>query len=179
MTLDIIYLLILAIAIYSGLRRGLVVAVFSALALVAGLAAAMKLSVLVAGYLKSHMGIPGKWLPLISFVLVFLAVALLVRWAASLLEALVDMAWLGWANKLGAVFLYAALYTAIFSVALFYGTKSNLISPHTFSSSATYGFVKPWGPWVIDGLGKLIPWFKNMFTELEDFFDSISKKLSG
>lgn len=174
MTIDIIFLIILVIAIFKGMRRGLVVAVFSMFALIAGLAAAMKLSVLFAGYLHKSTSISSKWLPVLSFVLVFLAVVLLVRWAATLMETLIDIAWLGWINKLGAVILYAALYTAIFSVVLFYGTGSGFISAHTVASSQTYSFIKPWGPWLMDGLGRFIPWFKNMFTQLETFFGSIS-----
>jgi membrane protein required for colicin V production len=177
MTIDIIFLIILVIAIFKGLRRGLIVAVFSVFALIAGLAAAMKLSVLFAGYLHDSINVSAKWLPVLSFVLVFLAVVLLVRWAASLLETLIKIAWLGWINRLGAVILYAALYTAIFSVLLFYGTKSGFISAHTVSSSQTYTFIRPWGPWLMDGLGRFIPWFKDMFAQLEAFFNRLSQQL--
>jgi membrane protein required for colicin V production len=177
MTIDIIFLILLVIAIFKGMRRGLIVAVFSMLALVAGLAAAMKLSVIFADYLHDSISISAKWLPILSFVLVFLAVVLLVRWVAAMLERLIDIAWLGWINKLGAVILYAALYTAIFSVLLFYGIKSGFISSHSVSSSQTYAFIRPWGPWLMDGLGRFIPWFKDMFTELEAFFNRLSEHL--
>ena len=51
MVIDIILLILLAFAIIKGYRNGFVVAIFSFLAIVIGLAAAMKLSTWVAGWL--------------------------------------------------------------------------------------------------------------------------------
>jgi membrane protein required for colicin V production len=177
MSIDIIFLLILLFAIFKGLQRGLIVAVFSVLALIIGLAAAIKLSVVVAVYLNNSVHVSAKWLPILSFILVFIAVILLVKWTASLLQAAIDFAWLGWINKLGGILLYAAVYTAIFSIILFYGTKSQVITSNTIAASKTYSFIEPWGPAVINGVGKIIPLFKNMFTQLEDFFNHLSQKL--
>jgi membrane protein required for colicin V production len=177
MIIDIIFLIILLIAIFKGLQRGLIVAIFSVFALIAGLAAAMKLSVVVAGYLKDSIHLSAKWLPVISFILVFIIVVLLVRWTASLLQAAINFALLGWINKLGGVLLYAAIYTAIFSVLLFYGTKSGFIANNTITVSKTYNFIEPWGPVLINGVGKIIPFFKDMFTQLEDFFNHLSHQL--
>lgn len=178
MSIDIIFLIILLIAVFKGLQRGLIVAVFSVLALIIGLAAAIKLSVVVAEYLEDSMNVSAKWLPILSFILVFIIVILLVKWIASLLQAAIDFAWLGWINKLGGVLLYAAIYTAIFSVVLFYLTKADVIKPAAIADSKTYSFIEPWGPTLINGVGKIIPLFKNMFSQLEEFFSHVSQKLS-
>ena len=87
------------------------------------------------------------------------------------------MALLGWVNRLGGIIFYAALYIIIFSVFLFYAEKIHLLEPATIQSSQTYSFVQPWGPIVIDNFGKVIPLFKDMFTELETFFDTIGNKI--
>jgi membrane protein required for colicin V production len=178
MPIDVVFLIILLLAIFKGLQRGLIVAVFSVVALIIGLAAAIKLSVVAANYLKASINVSSKWLPVLSFILVFIIVILLVRWTASLLQAAIDFAWLGWINKLGGVLLYAAIYTAIFSVVLFYGTKSGIISTSTIAASRTYNFIAPWGPALINGVGKIIPLFKDMFAQLEDFFNHLSENLS-
>jgi len=73
--------------------------------------------------------------------------------------------------------LYAAIYTIILSVLLFYAIQLRLISGSTLASSITYSFIRPWGPVVIDGFGSLIPFFKGMFTQLEDFFDHLNRSL--
>ena len=68
------------------------------------------------------------------------------------------------------VLLYAAIYTIILSVVLFYVVQLHLIGPRTLSASVTYPFIRPWGRVVIDEFGKLVPWFEGMFIRLEDFF---------
>ena len=87
------------------------------------------------------------------------------------------MALLGWVNRLGGIVFYAALYIIIFSVFLFYADKIHLLKPETIQSSQSYNFVQPWGPVVIDSFGKLIPIFKDMFSDLEAFFGNIGNKI--
>jgi membrane protein required for colicin V production len=82
----------------------------------------------------------------------------------------VDFAWLGWADKLGGILLYVCIYMVVFSVILFYAGNLHLISPAMKSSSVCYSFIQPWGPVSINALGKLIPWFQDMFRQLENFF---------
>ena len=175
--IDIIFAIIMVMAIIKGYRKGLVVAVFSIVAYIIGLAAALKLSTVVAGYLQHNVNVSNKWLPFISFALVFLVVVILVNWAGKLIQETFEMAMLGWLNRIGGVVFYAALYIIIFSIFLFYAEKIHLISDDSFKNSATYSFVKPWGPVVIDGFGNIIPLFKEMFTQLESFFASVSDNL--
>jgi membrane protein required for colicin V production len=49
-----------------------------------------------------------------------------------------------------------------------------LISDETLAHSTSWPLIKPLGPWVIDGFGKLIPAFKNMFNELSSFFAGLA-----
>ena len=176
MLIDIVFLLFMLIALVKGLRQGLVIAVFSMVAFVIGLAAAIKLSDTVAGWLKDSMQVSARWLPVLAFLLVFLAVVLLVRWAAKLIEAALDLAMIGWLNKLAGFLLYAVLYTLVLSVLLFYGVQVHIISDHTIGSSRVYPFIRSWGPVVIDELGKFLPFFRGMFTRLEDFFGRLANR---
>jgi membrane protein required for colicin V production len=57
---------------------------------------------------------------------------------------------------------------------LFYATNLHIISQNAISSSITYNFVEPWGPVVINSIGKIIPLFKNMFSDLENFFSHLA-----
>ena len=178
MLIDIIFAVIMVIAILKGYQKGLIVAVFSIIAFIIGIAAALKLSTAVAGWLKDSTSISAKWLPFISFALVFIIVVLLVRVGAKLIEKTFLVALLGWVNRLGGIIFYAALYIIIFSVFLFYAEKVQLLQPSTITSSQTYSFVQPWGPKVIDGFGKVIPVFKDMFTDLGDFFGALPEKVA-
>lgn len=177
MWIDVLFLILLLLAVFKGLRQGFIIAVVAGLAFIIGLAAAMKLSASLAGYLKDHTAMSARWLPVLAFVLVFLAVVLLVRWVGRLMEAAVDLAMMGWLNKLAGVLLYAAVYTIVLSVLLFYAVHLHLVSDSTLASSRVYPAIRPWGPVVIDGFGSLVPVFKGMFTQLEDFFGHLNKSL--
>ena len=177
MILDIIVAVILILAVIKGYRQGLIVALFSFIALIIGIAAAMKLSVVAAGYIGKAVDISDKWLPIISFAVVFLIAVLLVRLGAKFIQKTVELAMLGWVNRAGGILLYAGLYIIIFSVLLFYADQMNFIKPETKRESVTYSYIQPWGPKLIEGLGKIIPVFKGMFQDLEDFFDNVSKEV--
>ncbi len=177
MIIDILFAVLMVIAVLKGYQKGLIVAVFSIIAFIIGIAAALKLSTVVAGWLKDSTSLSGKWLPFISFALVFLGVVLLVRLGAKLIERTFQAVMLGWANRLGGIVFYAALYIIIFSIFLFYAAQIQLLKPATIASSQTYSFIQPWGPKVIDGFGKVIPIFKDMFTDLSDFFGGVSTDL--
>ena len=172
--IDILFAVIICVAIFKGYRKGLIIAVFSILAFIVGLAAALKLSAAVAAYLQHNISLSGKWLPFISFTLVFIGVVFLVRMGAKLIESTFEMAMLGWINRIGGVLLFAVLYLLIFSVFLFYTDKVHLFEQETLQASKTYPFLQPWGPKIIEGFGKYLPVFKDMFTELSNYFASLS-----
>lgn len=178
MLLDIIYAVIIVFAFYKGYQRGLIVGLFSLVAIIIGIAAAMKLSTVVAGYIGKAVKVSDQWLPVISFVVVFIIVLLLIKLGANIIEKMAESILLGWANKLGGILLYAAIYTIIFSVFLFYAGQINLLKPDTINKSVTYSFVQPWGPKAIDSFGYIIPIFKDLFGELETFFGGVAKGIS-
>jgi membrane protein required for colicin V production len=178
MLVDILYVLAISFAIWHGWQRGLILGVFSLVAIIIGLAAALKLSAAVAGWIGQSVNVSQEWLPFISFILVFILVVLLIRLAAKAIEKSVQTVLLGWANKLGGIVFYAAVYTLVFSVLLFYAEQMKFLQPETVQQSVTYKYVQPWGPKVIDGFGDVIPFFKNLFEQLQLFFDEVAKKIS-
>jgi membrane protein required for colicin V production len=178
MLIDLVFVALLVMAGIKGFQRGLIIAVFSVVAFIVGLAAAMKLSAVVAGYLQNSVNISAKWLPLAAFFVVLLVVVLLVRWGARLIEKSVQFAMLGWVNRIGGILLYAALYTTILSVLLFYAEKISLLTPQLIAESKTYPLIQPFGPKAINALGTVLPFFKNMFEELQQFFGTIAQKAS-
>lgn len=176
MFIDIIGLILLVWAIFKGLGNGFVVAVFSFLAFIIGLAAALKLSAVAAAYLGSNTNIGERWLPFIAFAAVFLIVVLLVRIGAKAIEGALRLAMLGWLNKLGGVLLYFLLYLFIYSILLFYAEQLHLIKKETLSSSILYPYIAPLAPKIINALGYILPFFKDMFSQLQDFFAGIAQK---
>ena len=178
MLIDIVAIALVCLAVYKGYTKGFVVAIFSFFSFVIGLAAAVKLSALVADYLGGSTNISQKWLPVLAFVIVFFIVVLVVRLGAKAIETAMRAAMLGWLNRLGGIVFYGLLYFFIFSIILFYAGKLDIIKTSTLDNSVTAAFIQPFGPKAINVLGWLIPAFKNMFAELEIFFEQVSKKAS-
>jgi membrane protein required for colicin V production len=173
MFIDILFAILAVFAIIKGFQKGLIVAVFSFVAFFIGLAAALKLSAVVAGYIGKAVKISDQWLPVISFAVVFIITVILVHLGAKAIEKSVQAVHLGWINRTGGILLYLLIYITIFSVLLFYAAQLELLKPETIQQSVCYEYVQPWGPKAINAMGKIIPVFKDMFSQLENFFDQL------
>lgn len=176
MLIDFLVLILLVLAVIKGLRKGIIVAVFSFLAFIIGLAAALKLSSAMAAYIGDNVAVSQRWLPFLAFALVFIIVVMLIRLGAKLVQGAVRMVMLGWVNRIGGAVFYVLIYFFIFSVLLFYATQLNLIKQSTTDASVTFPFIQPFGPKVMDILGAIIPFFSDMFSRLLQFFDNVSDK---
>lgn len=176
MFLDLILVVILILAAIKGFQRGLIVGIFSFIAVVIGLAAAIKLSTVVAGYIGQSIKVSDEWLPVISFAVVFIVVVLLIRLGANMIQKTVEISMLGWVNRLGGILLYVAIYVIVYSVVLFYAEQIKLIQEDTIKKSATYSYIQPLGPKVINGFASVIPIFKDMFADLQSFFGNVAQK---
>ena len=176
MILDIIAAILLFAAGTKGMRRGLIGSVFSLLAWLIGLIAALKLSAVVADRLSEYTT-STRWLPFIAFLAVFIIVAFLVNLGGRFISSTLDTVMLGWVNKLGGMVFYILLYAAIYSVILFYAVQLKLVSQQTVDGSVSYPLLAPVAPFITEGLGAVIPVFKNIFSQLEAFFSGVSNKM--
>lgn len=143
MLIDLIFLAMMAIAIFKGIKNGLIVAIFSIVGWILGIYAAFRFADVAAGYLKGTLDMSPKTLYILSFIIVFLIVMLLVHLGAKLVEKTVELAFMGWLNRIGGIFFYVLLYTLIFSVMIFFADKFKLISDETIAASRVYPWVKP------------------------------------
>lgn len=176
--IDLIFYLIVILAIIQGFRKGLIMALFSFLCLLVGMAAAVKLSAIVADYIGREPGTNGRWLPVLSFMAVFLIVALVVRLVGKLLESALKLVMLGWLNRLGGVILYLILYTAVYSILLYYGAGMHLFSAQAETDSHFYNVIAPMGPKVIEWISIVIPFGRDMFESLKQFFASAGTRIA-
>ncbi|MBC7650174.1 MAG: CvpA family protein [Deinococcales bacterium] len=177
MPVDIIFFIILLSAAYKGYTRGFIVSVVSFLAIIIGLAAAVKLSTVVANWLRESTNISSQWLPFLSFAIIMIVVMILLRLVVNVLQKSVEFLLLGWANKIAGILFYAIIYTLIFSILIFYAEKMAILKQDIIASSKCYPYVQPLGIKVINELGKIVPLFKDLFTQLEAFFSIVSKKV--
>ncbi len=177
MFIDTIFILLICIACYKGMSKGFILALFSFVGLFLGIAAALKFSAATANYLSQHSSFSGKWLPFLSFILVFSLVVLSVYLLGKFFEKSAELIMLGWLNKLGGILLYCLLYGMIFSVFLFYCKKLLLVTDEQCKHSFFYVYLSPLAPSIFDFLGNAIPFFKNVMEELQLFFSKVSNNM--
>ena len=178
MLIDCIFVVLVLLAIFKGISKGFIFSLFSFFAFFIGISVALRFSVFVSTYISAQTGFFGKWLPFLSYLLVFLGVVFLVNIAGRLFQKTAEIITLGWLNKLLGVCLYLLLYALIFSVFLFYLTQLNIIHPKTTQESKVYSFIFPIAPKIIQSIGTIIPFFKDIFAQLELFFENVSNKMS-
>jgi membrane protein required for colicin V production len=177
MFIDLVLAILIIFACIQGLRKGFILALFSIIAFIIGIAAALKLSAVVAMKLSENVNVSGKWLPVISFLLVFILVVVLVNLGGRLIQKAIETLLLGWVNKIAGVVLYILLYCIIYSIFLFYAVQLHFIKGSAISASQTYAYIQPLGPKVINVIGTVIPLFKDIFAQLEYFFGQVSNKM--
>jgi len=173
--LDFIGILLLLVFFIRGYMKGIIVAVFSCVAILLGIICSLKLSGLLAAYLLEKGWAGSGWAQLISYVLLFTAVMLIVRWVASALKSSLRLVMLGWADGVFGGLLYAFMAVLIWSSLLWLGDQLHLISPETKLHSQTYSYFIGIAPWVYERVGLLLPFAKNVFTELELFFEKLNQ----
>ncbi|RAJ85762.1 membrane protein required for colicin V production [Chitinophaga dinghuensis] len=177
MPIDVVFAVLMVFAVYKGYTRGLIVAVFSVIGLVLGMAAALKLSSATALYVQRHWNVHFMWLPVLCYICLFTVVVLLVRLGATALQRVVEMVLLGWLNKLGGILLYSLVFIIIYSVLLWIANQLYWLSPETKLQSVVYPYIEKVGPWVLNNIGKVLPIFKDIFTQLQAFFDGAARHI--
>jgi membrane protein required for colicin V production len=175
MWIDISLVILLIYGIWKGLKQGLIISVFTLLAWVVGILAAIKLSSEASQWIQQQFDIHSNYLPVISFLAVFFIIALIIYLIGKSLEKVVEIAHLGFINKLGGAILRIAIYTLVFSIFIWLLNEAGFISPEVKTQSKTYFLISGVSDYAINHLSEYIPAVKEMFAELQQFFENISK----
>ncbi len=177
MVIDIVVIVFAVLAVFRGLRMGLIVGVCSYLGLIVGLAAAIKLSAVVAAQIGTAANLTGRWVPFVCFLLIFILVALLVRTLSGVVQKITEKLMLGFINRVGGALFFVLIYLSAIAILLFYINQLHLLPENWVQSSLSYPLIKILGQYAIEAMGYIIPAFRNMFEELTTFFETASHKI--
>ncbi len=159
-TLDIIFLCCLIPAVISGLRKGAVGQVISFLTIYLGITLSIRFSGEVSAWLLQHFTLPQAGVRIISFVAVFIIVAILLRLAGKGLEKIVSISMLGWLNRIVGVLAAVAVGIMILSIAVYAIDAVNkawsLIPKGLIEKSSFY-------PMLLDLSGSIFPHLRSLF----------------
>lgn len=174
--IDVAFVIIVGIGIFKGWRKGLISAFCSLVGFIIGITAALNLSGSLAGWLSAEYPSTARWIPFVSFTIVFLLTVLAVRFIGKTIERVFDTAQIGWWNKLAGSLIYAFLYTIIFSVFLFFLIKLNILGSTATKDSVTYKWLQPLPAAAMKTIGEWIPFIKHSLQNLQQFFEQFANK---
>ena len=159
-TLDIILLVLLIPGAVRGISKGLLEQVISLAGLLASVYLAYRFSQPVCDWLAQYIQVGDNILHAAGFVVVLIAVLIGVMLLSKLLTKVVDMASLGWMNRLlGFVFALAVSTLTLSLLAILFDTvnvKFELVKPAVLNESLLWGPLKDLGYLVFPYLKQLL-----------------------
>lgn len=170
--LDIIIGIILILFAIVGLRNGIIREAFSLAAFIGGIYGAIKLSDMVGKWLGNIINVSPEWMAVISFILVFIVLALLINWLGNMLANLIESVSLGFIDKLGGILFGIAKGFLLVGVLIllldFFGIK-DVIDDETREGSKLYKNSEKVAAWIYDNKDGWI-------NRLDEEYEKIEKK---
>jgi len=160
-TVDLILIVIGLIVAIDGYRKGFLSQATAILSIFVG----VKLSVMCAdrlgSWLAGYIDASPQIIKIISFAVIFIAVAILLKLVCLLLEKVLKLIMLGWLNRLLGVFLSVLKYLLIIALIAWVfnaiNSKLPIIKTDFLDNSAIY-------PWIQDFANKVFPSIKELLT---------------
>ncbi len=162
--LDLVIVIAIGMASIRGFQRGFFIEVGSLIALWLGVYAAINFS----GHVATWFDL-GEHREILSFLITFLLVLFLVHLAARALTAVIEIAMLGWANRIAGVFVAMLRSAFVLSIAL------NIVIAYTDGSvpprparerSALNSPILALAPAILPQLGET-KWVRSMIEQIE------------
>lgn len=170
--IDILIIVPLIYAGYKGFKHGLIIEVFTLLALFVGLYAGIHFSDFIAEFLKTTFSWNSEYLPIISFTIIFLGIGAMVFFAGKTIEQMVKVVNLTPLNKFFGVFfaVLKMLYivSVIIVIAESYDEKGDFFPEEKKENSLLYNPVKAVSTTTIPGMDASTIFIKNAFKAESD-----------
>ena len=171
MVIDILAVLALALGAYLGYKKGLVLTLFTALAWVLGLFAALKLTYVCTGLMRKWFHSESTLIPLITFMLLFIGVVFLVILFGKLVDKIISVAELGIVNKILGGIMKGALFLLLFSVMLWLFDEAGVVTKSVRADSKLYDYVSPIAPGFFHFVDHNLPALKGLLDDLKKYFN--------
>lgn len=170
--IDVLLLVPLIYAAYKGFKHGLIIEVFTLLALFVGLYAGIHFSDFIALKLKDVFGWDSPYAPTICFTLIFLGIGAMVYFAGVMIQRMVRVVNLSPIDKFFGVFFGVLKMLYILSIILVlvesYDEKGNFFPEEKKEGSLLYRPVKAISTTTVPGISSSTIFLKNAFKEESD-----------
>lgn len=161
--IDIILLICFIPALVSGLKKGLISQLIAIISIVAGVWISFEFATVTSQWLGQYLEAPENILRIAAFALIMVGVFVVLGLVGKLLEGILNLVMLGWANKLFGV-LFSFLKTALITGLLIMvfnslNTSLDLVSQETLSESVLYTPLKNFAD-------SVFPYIREMISNL-------------
>ena len=174
--LDIIIGIILIIFALGGLKNGIIREAFSLAAFIGGIYGAIKLSDMVGQWLGKLINVNEDLMSVISFIVVFIALALIINWLGNVIAGIIESVSLGFIDKLGGVAFGIAkgfLLVGIIILLLdFFGIK-DILNKETCESSKLYKSSEKVATWIYENKDGWIEKINEQYKKVEEKVEEV------
>ncbi len=170
--LDIVLIVPIIYASYKGFKHGLIIEVFTLLALLVGIYIGIHFSDAVANWLKNSLNWHSEYLPVIAFTITFLGVGAMIYFGGKVLEKMIKVVHLSPLNKIAGVVFSVLKMIYILSVTLVifdsYDERGDFFPKKSRQESLLYQPVKDVSTKTVPALSSSTLFLKNMLQPTTD-----------
>jgi len=174
-TLDLILAIPILIGAYGGFKKGFIVGALSLLALILGVFGGFYFLNWGVSILISEFGLTGKLIPILAFIIIFIAIIFIVNFIGKLLKKFVQMILLGGVDKIAGALMGALMWAFFVSSLLWVAGVFQLSFPDGWKeNSLLLGYINPVAPALASMLDGVIPAVSDVFEGLSELINSAS-----
>ncbi len=167
---DVFLIAIFLLAAIQGYKRGLVLELFSLLAIFFGIFAAIRFSRPLAAMI---VGEDSEWigfLKIVTFALLFIGISVIINLVARILRKTLQLAFLGWLDSIFGVFIGVVKWGFLVSMIVWMLMAGGFALPERdLSQSVIFPYIAHLGPKAVRFLDEAFPFMENLFDWGEEF----------
>lgn len=168
-TLDIVILIPLLFGAYLGFKKGLSMTIFKIVALILGLVLGFKLVHVAAQFLAPHIGDASGFLPIISFLLVFILIIIAVNFIGKMVKTLLDMTLLGGFDNIAGALLNLLKWSFMVGTVFWLLERGGIpIFQNHAEGSILYPKLVNASPLIIDFFSQFMPYASNLVDYIKE-----------
>lgn len=171
-SIDLIILIPLLWGAYKGFTKGLLMELTMLLSFILAVATGFYLMHEVMIFLKEYFDIGKTFLPLVSFMLIFIGVVLLVNLLGRLTKKLMDFTPLGNVDDLAGALLGILKWSFALSIVIWLMNNAGIHLPREYTEDTViYPVLQAYGPKMIEYSSAILPYAKELLTQISSLFE--------
>lgn len=173
--IDLISLFPLLLFGIKGLQTGIIKQVFGLVGMVIAILVSLKFTQVAISELDT---ISSPFLPLIAHLVIFIITLMLVHYAGQLIEKVLKIGQINFLNRFAGLLFGLLKAILLVSLVLWLLNMAHLLPPEATNNSIAYSYFINWSPLMVEGIGKIIPVFSTLITDISNYFEGIAKSIN-